>query len=72
MASAVTETNSVLDKVIKPAGIAVAALTGVGTVVGVVWLFEKAKAFFQRQREGRLRGTSRRKRRHVRDWNSGN
>jgi hypothetical protein len=69
VAGVVTEQFS-LDKIAKPAGIAVAALTGVGAVVGTVWLFEKAKAFFQRKREGRSRGTSNRKRRHVRDWNS--
>jgi hypothetical protein len=71
VAGAVTEHNSVLDKVVKPAGIAIAALSGVGTLVGAIWLFERAKAFFQRKRERKLRGTSRRKRRHVRDWHAG-
>jgi hypothetical protein len=71
VAGVVTEHNSVLDKIVKPAGFAVAALTGVGALIGSVWLFGKVKAFFQRKRAGKSRGTSRRKRRHVRDWNAG-
>jgi hypothetical protein len=70
-AAAATVQDSIIDKVVKPAGIAVAALTGIAALVGGVWLFDRAKAFFQRRRGARTGGTAERTRtrRHVRDWN---
>ena len=73
-AAAATTRDSIIDKVVKPAGVAVAALTGVAALVGGVWLFDKAKAFFQRRKGARTGGTAERTkmRRHVRDWNADN
>lgn len=70
-AAIVTKQSSQIEKIVKPAGIAVAALTGIIALVGGVWLFDRAKAFFQR-RKGAKKGTTaeRKTRRHVRDWNA--
>ena len=61
----VANTQDVLAKFVKPAGIVSAGLAGVGAVVGVVWLFDKVKGFFNRKH---TKKASSKKRRHVRDW----
>lgn len=48
---------------LKPAGIAAAGIAGVGTLVGVVWLFDKIKGLIRsKQENGGF------ERRHGRDW----
>ena len=65
-------TQDPMAKFLKPAGIAAAGIAGVGALVGVVWLFDKVKGFFNRKRNDDQVKESRKRRRHVRDWTVSN
>jgi hypothetical protein len=65
LSSVAANTQDILNKFVKPAGVVSAGLAGVGAVVGVVWLFEKVKGFFNRKH---TKKESSKQRRHVRDW----
>jgi hypothetical protein len=55
--------------ILKPVGLAVAAVGGVASLVGVIWAWHKLRRFFVKEKDPTRRSM---KRRHVRDWSGNN